>query len=104
MAVTVFVIVWFILKHTKLGIEIEAIGKNINFSEALGMSVRKKVIIIMLTSGCRSGAGWMMSEKYIYTTSFSGNPGLGWDGMVISLLGNHNPIGIVFSTFFSIVY
>lgn len=102
-ALTVFVIVWFILKHTKLGIEIEAIGKNVNFSEALGMSVRKKVIIIMLTSGAvagLAGAGWMMSEKYIYTTSFSGNPGLGWDGMVISLLGNHNPIGIVFSTFF----
>src|SRR5699024_8548207 len=31
------------------------------------------------------------------TLDFSGNPGLGWDGMLVALLGNHNPIGILIS-------
>ena len=30
-----------------------------------------------------AGAGWMMEDQYSYTLSFSGSPGLGWDGMLI---------------------
>ena len=101
--VIVFIIMYFIFKKTKLGYEIEAIGKNRDFSEATGMNVGKKIIIIMIISGALSGlagAGWMMSEEMRYTTSFSGNPGLGWDGMLISLLGMHNPIGIIIAAVF----
>ncbi len=42
----------------------------------------------------------MLSEEMRYTTSFSGTPGLGWDGMLISLLGMHNPIGIIIAAVF----
>ena len=101
--VIVFVIMYFIFKKTRLGYEIEAIGKNRDFSEATGMKVGKKIIIIMIISGALSGlagAGWMLSEEMRYTTSFSGTPGLGWDGMLISLLGMHNPIGIIIAAVF----
>jgi simple sugar transport system permease protein len=67
------------------------------------MRIQKKIIIIMLTSGALAGlagAGWMMSEKYAYTLSFSGIPGLGWDGMLIALLGSHSPIGILIAAIF----
>ena len=30
-----------------------------------------------------AGAGWMLEDQYSYTLSFSGSPGLGWDGMLI---------------------
>ncbi|HEY8395626.1 MAG TPA: ABC transporter permease [Bacilli bacterium] len=102
-AIIVFVIMYIVFKHSKLGFEIEAMGKNVLFSEATGMNVRKKVIVIMLLSGAIAGiagAGWMMSEKYSYTLSFSGNPGLGWDGMLISLLGAHDPVGIIIAAIF----
>lgn len=42
----------------------------------------------------------MMSEKFRYTLSFSGSPGLGWDGMLIALLGRHSPIGILIASVF----
>ena len=42
-----------------------------------------------------AGAGWMMEDQYSYTLSFSGSPGLGWDGMLIALMGGHDPIGIL---------
>lgn len=41
-----------------------------------------------------------MSEKYRFTLDFSGNPGLGWDGMLIALLGSHNPIGVLIASIF----
>lgn len=101
--VVVFIIIYILIKRSKLGFEITAMGKNKVFAEASGMNLQKKIIIIMLISGALAGlagAGWMMSEKYAFTMSFSSNPGLGWDGLLISLLGNHSPIGILISSLF----
>ena len=102
-ALIILVIMAFVFRKTKLGMEIEAIGKNPEFAEATGMRARRKIIILMCISGGLAGlagAGWMMSEKYKYTLGFSGATGLGWDGMLVSLLGKHNPIGILFASIF----
>ena len=42
----------------------------------------------------------ILSDQYHYTLGFSGNPGLGWDGMLIALLGNHSPTGILIAAVF----
>lgn len=102
-SILIFIVLFIVFKRTKLGYEINAIGKNPEFAEATGMEVHKKIIKIMLISGALSGlagAGYLMSEKYRFTLDFSGNPGLGWDGMLISLLGNHNPIGVLIASIF----
>lgn len=97
-AIAAFVVMYIVMNRSKLGYEITAMGKNSEFSEAVGMRQHKKIIILMLISGALAGlagAGYMMSDQFHYTLSFSGNPGLGWDGMLISLLGGHSPIGIL---------
>ncbi len=102
-ALIVFGIMYVVFNKSKLGYEVKAIGKNPEFSEATGMKVSKKIIIIMLISGAMSGlagAGFLMSEKYRFTLDFSGSPGLGWDGMLIALLGSHSPIGILVAAIF----
>lgn len=102
-AMIAFVIITIVMKKSKLGYEITAMGKNKVFAESTGMNLKKKIVVIMLISGALAGlagAGWMLSDKYAYTLSFSGVPGLGWDGMLISLLGNHHPIGIFISAIF----
>lgn len=103
LVVAVFILFYFIMNKSVLGYEITALGKNRHFSEATGMKIQKKIIVIMLTSGALAGlagAGWLISDKYVYTLSFSGTPGLGWDGMLIALLGNHSPIGILIAAIF----
>lgn len=103
MAMIILVIMYFVMNKSKLGYEITAIGKNPEFAEATGMNVGKKIIVVMLISGALSGiagAGWMMSDQFKFTLSFSGNPGLGWDGMLIALLGGHSPIGIFIAAVF----
>jgi general nucleoside transport system permease protein len=101
--VVVFILFYFIFNRSKLGFEITAMGKNRFFAEATGMQIQKKIMIIMLTSGALAGlagAGWMLSEKFAYTLDFSGTPGLGWDGMLIALLGSHSPVGILVAAIF----
>ncbi|MEG2571172.1 MAG: ABC transporter permease, partial [Clostridia bacterium] len=102
-ALLVFLIMYVVMRRSKLGYEITAIGKNPEFAEASGMKVSKKIMIMMMISGALSGlagAGFLMSEKFRYTLDFSGVPGLGWDGMLIALLGAHNPIGIIVAAIF----
>ncbi len=101
--VFVLIIMAIIMNKSKLGYEVKTIGKNAEFAEATGMNVGKKIVLIMLISGALSGmagAGWMMSDQFKFTLSFSGNPGLGWDGMLIALLGGHSPIGILVAAIF----
>lgn len=97
-ALALFLIMAFVMKKTTLGYSIEAIGKNPVFAEATGLRTRRKVMVLMLLSGALAGiagTGHMLSEEFKYTLTFSGNPGLGWDGMLIALLGRHNPFGIL---------
>lgn len=97
-ALVAFIMMAFVMKKTTLGYAVEAIGKNPVFAEATGLRTRRKVIILMLISGAIAGfagAGHMMSEEFKYTLTFSGSPGLGWDGMLIALLGRHSPMGIL---------
>lgn len=103
LVIAVFIVMYFVFNRSRLGYEITAIGKNNRFAEATGMDVKKKIITIMLISGAISGlagAGHMMSDQYIYTLSFSGLPGLGWDGMLIALLGMHSPTGVMIASIF----
>jgi simple sugar transport system permease protein len=98
-----FVVMFFVMNRSKLGFEITAMGKNVEFADAMGMRVRRKIIVLMLISGALAGlagAGYMLSDQYHYTLSFSGDPGLGWDGMLIALLGNHSPVGILIAAIF----
>ena len=101
--IIIFIIIAFIMKKSVLGYEITALGKNPRFAEATGMHTRKKIILLMAISGALAGiagAGYMMSDQFKYTLSFSGSPGLGWDGMLIALLGRHSPAGILIAAIF----
>ncbi|MCL2464712.1 MAG: ABC transporter permease, partial [Micrococcales bacterium] len=102
-AILVFIIMYVVFKRSVLGFEITAIGKSPEFAEASGMSVSRKIMTIMLISGALSGlagAGFLLSEKNSYDLNFSGSPGLGWDGMLIALLGALEPLGILIAAIF----
>ncbi len=102
-ALILFIILWFLNSKTEFGYKIEAIGKNPEFSEATGLRVRKSIVMLILVSGAIAGfagAGHMMSQEYKYTLAFSGVTGLGWDGMLVALLGSHSPLGIIIASIF----
>ena len=99
----VLLVLWIVMKKSKLGYEIKAMGKSFEFAEAMGMRVGRKICILFILSGALAGlagAGWMMEDQYRYTLDFSGSPGLGWDGMLIALMGGHDPLGIGIAAIF----
>lgn len=102
-ALIVFAVMAFVMTRTKLGYTITALGRNPVFAEATGLRSRRAVMTLMLLSGALAGiagTGYMLSEKTFYTLDFSGSPGLGWDGMLIALLGRHTPGGIFAAALF----
>lgn len=95
--VLIFVVIY---RKMKLGYEIEAMGKQVYFSDSVGMRVEKKIIVIFLIAGAVSGiagATEVLGVHSRFISGFSANPGLGWDGMLVALLASNNPIGIVFA-------
>lgn len=95
-AIVVFFIVWFMMNKMKLGYEMNSIGRNVEFSENVGMNVAKKIIVVMSVSGIvagLAGAGEILGTHRRFVSEFS--PDYGWTGLTIALLGKHNPVGVV---------
>lgn len=103
LALVIVYIAWVIYKKMKLGYEIEAIGKQVEFADAVGMRVSRKIIMIFLISGAISGiagATEILGIHYRFVPSFSTNPGLGWDGMLVALLGANEPFTVLIAAIF----
>lgn len=101
-AIAILAVVWILMKRTKLGYEVATIGKQREFSDAVGMKVYKKTIIVFLIGGAIAGiagATELMGVNIRFTPGFSANPGLGWDGQAVCLLANRNPFGILITAF-----
>lgn len=100
-AIFTVIFVYFLFKRTKLGYEINALGKNLEFAEATGMNTAKKTILIMVISGMIggvAGAGEILGVHHRFIANFSS--GYGWDGMTVALLGKNNPIGVLAAALF----
>ena len=98
LAIAIVLVIWFIQSKTKFGYEINAIGRQLEFSEAAGMRVKKKIFIMFMISGAIAGlAGGteMLGVNKQFTPEFSTNPGLGWQGYYICVLSRQNPIAIL---------
>lgn len=98
LALAVLLVMWIIMRKTKLGYEISCMGKQSEFSDAVGMKVYQKTIIVFLVGGLLAGlagAGEVLGVNGSYMPGFSGAPGLGWDGMMICVLANNNPLGVL---------
>lgn len=91
---------YIILKKTKWGFELLAIGGNPTSSQAMGISVSKQIILAAIVSGGiagLAGVGQVAGIHYHMKTDLS--PGFGYTGVVIAMVGGLNPIGVVLASF-----
>jgi ABC-type uncharacterized transport system permease subunit len=96
LALLVVVAVWFILKKTKLGYEIRAVGFNPGAAENAGISVAKNTILAMGMSGALAGlAGVNQVMGYKHRFRYGVFEGLGFDGIGVAFIGRNSPIGVV---------
>ncbi|WP_045305380.1 ABC transporter permease [Saccharothrix sp. ST-888] len=97
-AVLVGVVFQLVLTRTRFGFDLRATGRSESAAHASGVNVKRMVLTSMLVSGALAGLIGLpdlLQNSYFYGQSFQ--PGLGFLGIAIALLGRNSPIGIAFS-------
>lgn len=96
---TVF-LVRFIMNRTVFGFEMKAVGCSRPAAKYAGIKVGKNIVITMVISGALSGlAGVTYYLGYFASIQPKVLTSTGFDAIAVSLLGNNNPVGIIFSSF-----
>ena len=90
----------FLIDRTTLGYELKAAGASPTAAEYAGIHVGKNMVLTMVLSGGLAGlAGVTYYLGYFGSIQPKVLVSTGFDAIAVSLLGNSNPIGILFSSF-----
>ncbi len=98
-ALAAVVLVWILFDRTKLGYELKAVGFSRSAARYAGIRVGRCMVLSMTISGMLAGlAGVTYYLGYVGTIQPKVLLSTGFDAIAVSLLGNNNPFGIIFST------
>lgn len=99
LAVVCAIFLKFVLDKTQLGFELRTTGFNREAARYAGMRVGKNLVVAMMISGAFSGlAGVTYYLGYYNSIIPKTLSNIGFDAIAVSLLGNSNPIGIIFAS------
>ena len=98
-------VIWFINQRTTFGYQSKAVGVNIRAAHFGGINTTSVILWTALVSGGLAGlagVGELCAIQYRLIMDIS--PGYGYSGIVIAMLGNLHPVGVLFSSlFFSVI-
>jgi len=98
-------VIWFINKKTTFGYRSKAVGVNVRAAHFGGINTTSVILWTALISGGLAGlagVGELCAIQYRLIMDIS--PGYGYSGIVIAMLGNLHPVGVLFSSlFFSVI-
>lgn len=98
LAVAAAILMWFVIRRTRLGYDARAVGSSPGSARAGGISIGATQLKLFLISGALAGLVGMqqiladrghLPQNYIVA--------LGFTGIAVAFLGQNNPIGIVFA-------
>jgi simple sugar transport system permease protein len=96
-AVAVFA---FVVRRTRWGLEMRALGGNVQGARRLGLPVNRYVIILMVVGGGLAGLAGMAEVSGIQgRLRPSLSPGYGYTGFLVSWMAGGHPLGIVAAAF-----
>ncbi|NOR89113.1 MAG: ABC transporter permease [Anaerolineales bacterium] len=98
--ILLLIVFWLVMKHTRWGLEMRAIGGNPEAAQRNGVPVKVYIVAILCIGGAIGGlAGMVLVSGYygVLLTGFS--RGVGYIGFLISWLSFGDPIGIVLTSF-----
>jgi len=104
-ALLAVLVIWFINNRTTFGYQNKAVGINLRAARFGGIRTNAVILWTALISGGLAGlagVGELCALQYRLIMDIS--PGYGYSGIVIAMLGNLHPVGVLFSSlFFSII-
>ena len=90
----------FVVTRTRWGLELRAIGGNVEAARRLGVPVSHYVIVLMIVGGGLAGLAGMTEVSAIQgRLRPSLSPGYGYTGFLISWMAGGHPAGIVAAAF-----
>jgi general nucleoside transport system permease protein len=98
LAISAAVVVWFLIRRTRLGYEARAVGSSPGSARAGGVSIGATQLRLFLISGALAGLVGMqqiLADRGYLPQNFV--VALGFTGIAVAFLGQNNPIGIVFA-------
>ncbi len=102
------ILIYIIMRRTKLGYEIKVFGENPRAAEVSGMNRFKIIMFVTLVSGGLAGlagAGEVIGSLYMLKLGIDGSGGVyatsyGYTAIIIAALGRNNALGAVIASFF----
>jgi ABC-type uncharacterized transport system permease subunit len=95
-ALTLVALVYFLLRHTTLGYRLRAVGKNWRAAQHAGIGVSGTIVVAMVISGALAGLAGQLEVTGVHHKLLWGiSPGYGFLAIVVTLLGNSHPVGIL---------
>lgn len=100
LALVVTIVIQFVFKKTTFGYELKAVGLNRKAAKYAGIHVGNTIVLAMFISGALAGlAGATYYLGYFASIQPKVLAAIGYDSIAVALLGNSNPIGILFASF-----
>jgi simple sugar transport system permease protein len=98
LAIIAVIVVYYLMYRTPFGYELRMIGANSKFARYGGINVKKTIMMAFAISGILAGlAGAHLAMGIHRKLILNISVGLGFEGIVVSLLAANNPLGIPFA-------
>jgi ABC-type uncharacterized transport system permease subunit len=100
LALVLLTVFWFVMKYTRWGLEMKAIGGNPQAARRNGIPVKIYLISVMCIGGAISGLAGMAQVSGFYGVLLANfSRGIGFMGFLISWLAGGSPLGILLTSF-----
>lgn len=94
LAVLLGIVIWFVMKHTRIGITLRSVGENPQAAEAQGIPVlRVKYLAVMTGGGLAGMAGAFLSTAYSGSWNEGIVAGRGWIAIALTIFALWRPTG-----------
>lgn len=91
-------LMWWMIYKSTFGFEVRTVGLNAKAARYAGMSVKRITVLTMMIAGGLAGLAGVvitLGFNHRYAPEFTG--AAGFDGIVVALLGQTHPLGVVLS-------
>jgi general nucleoside transport system permease protein len=106
LGLALLVIFWYVMKYTRWGLEMRAIGNNPQAARRNGIPLSKYLVVVMCLGGAIAGLAGMVQVSGFYGTLFPNfSMNMGFMGFMICWLAGADPLGIILMAFVvSVIY
>jgi simple sugar transport system permease protein len=106
LGLVLLVIFWYVMKYTRWGLEMRAIGSNPQAARRNGIQLSKYLVVVLCLGGAIAGLAGMVQVSGFYGMLFPNfSMNMGFLGFMICWLAGADPLGIILMAFVvSVIY